>query len=342
MGSTSTIHVTRCPARKPPNLSWQAAQPYNDPLFHLDILGNKILQPPESPRFMVKNWTKEEEEYIRQHFLVETYGDLAEHFGVTTKAMESKIRRMGLKKQELLAETADLPEPVPIVVVEEEPVPEEPLPAPIQSIHTLQRRTEVFEETRQERQSRLESTQKAAEREKARREESRADATVAKALKKFEAGVRKMLAGKDSQALADFRAILDDPPPDIGLTTRTRQYVGAIEARCDTKETPPKTADDFYNLGVVQLNGGDLVAAIETLGLANEKAPKDDRVSYVLAAALARSGDFDAALAALARAIDLNDANRFYAGNDSDFVPLRVHDGFQELIASAEETEEPV
>ena len=291
---------------------------------------------------MAKNWTDQEEEYIRQHFLTETYGELAEHFGVTTKAMESKIRRMGLKKQELLAATADPPAPPAAVVVEKPPVPEERAPAPIESIHTLQRRTEVFEETKAERRARLEETREAAEREKARREESRADVAVAKALKKFESGVKKMLAGKDSQAVAAFQAILDDPIPDIGLVTRTRQYLGAIEARSDTKEVAPKTVQEFYNLGVVQLNDGDVAAAIETLEQASKKAPKDDRVSYVLAAAHTQAGDFDAALAALSRAIEVNDANRFYARNDSDFVPLSVHEGFQQLIASVEEAEEPV
>ena len=290
---------------------------------------------------MAKNWT-EEEEYIRQHFLMETYGALAKHFGVTTKAMESKIRRMGLKKQELLAAAANPPVPPPVVVVEEPPVPEERRPTPIESIHTLQRRTEVFKETKEERQTRLEATREAAEREKAGREASRADAAVAKALKKFESGIKKMLAGKDSQAVADFQAILDDTLPDIGLVTRARQHLGAIEARSDTKEVAPKTAEDFYNLGAVQLNNGDISAAIETLEKADKKAPKDDRMSYVLAAAHAQAGDFDAALAALARAIVVNDANRFYASNDPDFVPLRVHEGFQELIASVEEAEEPV
>ncbi len=296
----------------------------------------------ESPRFMAKNWTEEEEEYIRQHFLMETYGELAEHFAVTTKAMESKIRRMGLKKQELLAAAANPPVPPPVVAVEEPPVPEERRPTPIESIHTLQRRTEVFEETKEERRTRLEATREAAEREKACREASRADAAVAKALKKFESGVKKMLAGKDSQAAADFQAILNDPLPDIGLVARARQYLGAVEARSDTKEVAPRTAEEFYNLGVVQLNDGDVSGAIETLENAGKKAPKNDRVSYVLAAAHAQAGDFDAALGALARAIDVNDANRFYARNDSDFVPLRVHEGFQELIASVEETEEPV
>ena len=43
---------------------------------------------------MAKNWTTEEEEHIRENYLTQTYGELAEHFSVTTKAMESKIRRL--------------------------------------------------------------------------------------------------------------------------------------------------------------------------------------------------------------------------------------------------------
>ena len=49
---------------------------------------------------MAKIWTSEHEEFIREHYRHKTYAELADHFGVTQKAMESKIRRMGLKKQD--------------------------------------------------------------------------------------------------------------------------------------------------------------------------------------------------------------------------------------------------
>ena len=103
---------------------------------------------------MAKNWTEEEENHIRENFLSQTYGDLAEHFEVTTKAMESKIRRMGLKKQEILAEAASPVEPAPVVQYEEPAIPEAPTPAPIESIHKVQRRIEVDEESKEGTRSR--------------------------------------------------------------------------------------------------------------------------------------------------------------------------------------------
>ena len=290
---------------------------------------------------MAKNWTEEEEELIRQRFLAETYGELAEHFGVTTKAMESKIRRMGLKKQEMLAEKADTLEPEPVVpIIEEPPVHEDPSPTPIESIHKLQRRIEVLEETEEVRAERLRATREAAETEKTRREASRAEAPVSKALKKFEAGVKKLMAGKHAEAAKDFQAILDAPPPDLGIVMRTRQYLGAAEAVAQT-EPKLETAEDLYNHGVILVNDGDFEAAFGVLDQAAEKAPKDDRISYVRAVAHALNGDDEAALEALAAAIGANDVNRIYARNDVDFTALRTHPDFLELVASPESDTEP-
>ena len=287
---------------------------------------------------MAKNWSEEEEQYIRENFLTQTYGELAEHFGVTTKAMESKIRRMGLKKQEILAEAADPADLEPAVEFDEPAAPEEPRPTPIESIHALPRRTEVREETQKERKERLEATREAAAREKARREQARSEAPVSKALKKYEAGVKKLMAGKHDEAAAHFQAILDDPPPDLALLSGVRQLMQAAQAKEDSK---PKltSADDLYNDGVVLLNSGDLEGAIDSLEKAAKIAPNDDRVFYVQAAAYAQSGDFEAALEALSKAIDANDSNRIYARNESDFIPLRVHQEFQELVAPQERSD---
>ena len=288
---------------------------------------------------MAKNWTEEEEEHIRQNFLTHTYGDLAEHFGVTTKAMESKIRRMGLKKQEMLAETVDHPEPEPVVEYEEPPAePEDPGASPIESIHKLQRRIEVHEETEEERAERLAQTRAAAEAEKARREESRSREAVAAALKTFEAGVTKLLEGKHAQAAKDFKKIIDSPPNDLGLVMRARQYLAATQTEGDAKPAL-KTAEDMYNHGVFLMNDGDVEAALEMFASAAEKAPNDERITYVRAISLALSGDEDAALEMLAAAIEMNDVNRVYARNDPDLAALHGNPTFRELTAPPEEEE---
>ena len=280
---------------------------------------------------MAKNWTTEEEEHIRENYLTQTYGELAEHFSVTTKAMESKIRRMGLKKQAILAEAISSPEPAPVVQYKKPTVPEEPTAEPIESIHKLDRRIEVYEETQEERTDRLEKTRAAAETEKARREESRRQAPVAKALKIFEAGVKKLLDGKNSEAAKDFQALLDDPPTDLGLVLRARQYLSAAIS-IKTMEPNLTTAEDMYNHGVVLLNDGDIEGALKILGVAAKQAPKDDRIMYVRALALGISGDEEAATEQLQAAIKANETNRVYAHNDPDFAPLHGNPRFQEMM----------
>ena len=280
---------------------------------------------------MAKNWTTEEEEHIRENYLTQTYGELAEHFSVTTKAMESKIRRMGLKKQAILAEAISSPEPAPVVQYKKPTVPEEPTAEPIESIHKLDRRIEVYEETQEERTDRLEKTRAAAETEKARREESRRQAPVAKALKTFEAGVKKLLDGKNSEAAKDFQALLDDPPTDLGLVLRARQYLSAAIS-VKTMEPNLTTAEDMYNHGVVLLNDGDIEGALKILGAAAKQAPTDDRIMYVRALALGISGDEEAATEQLQAAIKANETNRVYAHNDPDFAPLHGNPRFQEMM----------
>ncbi len=279
---------------------------------------------------MAKNWTAEEEEHIRNNFLTQTYGELAEHFSVTTKAMESKIRRMGLKKQAILAEAIRPPEPAPVVQYEKPTVPKEPTPEPIESIHKLERRIEVYEETKKERTDRLEKTRDAAEVEKARREESRKQAPVAQALKTFEAGVKKLNAGKNSEAAKDFQALLDGPPTDMGLVLRARQYLSATIS-AEPLEPTLKTAEEMYNHGVVLFNNGDVEGALKILGVAAKQAPKDDRIMYVRALALGVSGDEEGATEQLQAAININETNRVYAHNDPDFAPLHGNPRFQEL-----------
>jgi len=280
---------------------------------------------------MAKNWTTEEEEHIRENYLTQTYGELAEHFSVTTKAMESKIRRLGLKKQAILAEAISSPEPAPVVQYKKLTVPEEPTAEPIESIHKLDRRIEVYEETQEERTDRLEKTRAAAETEKARREESRRQAPVAKALKIFEAGVKKLLDGNNSEAAKDFQALLDDPPTDLGLVLRARQYLSAAIS-IKTMEPNLTTAEDMYNHGVVLLNDGDIEGALKILGVAAKQAPKDDRIMYVRALALGISGDEEAATEQLQAAIKANETNRVYAHNDPDFAPLHGNPRFQEMM----------
>lgn len=283
---------------------------------------------------MAKIWTEENEEYIRQNFRHRTYADLAEHFGVSQKAMESKIRRMGLKKQDYKD-----PDPVeaiiPVPAEEEEPA--ETGPTPIKSGAPLPRKEAQPAETPEEREARLHAELESAERSREERTEQRSRDDVAAAIERFESGIESFHDGSYGKALDAFQKVIDESPPDPILVARARQYKRACERHARTDRFSPEDADDHWLLGVVRLNEGDAAGALEAFDEALDQAPGDDRIVYCQAAAHAQRGDYDAAIEALREAVDINDANRIYAVNDPDFVSLRVHEDFRDLVAPDDE-----
>lgn len=283
---------------------------------------------------MAKIWTEDHEQFIRENFRHKTYADLAEHFGVTQKAMESKIRRMGLKKQDYKD-----PDPMPAVLPPqpvEESRPVETGPTPIRSASSLPRRKEEPAETQKEREARLEAERQAAQHEKERREALRSDDRTEAALAKFEEGLKKYHDGSLGKALDAFNKVVESTTPDPVIVARARQYIGVIERRGRSSSFKPQDADEYFLHGVVQLNGGDPAAALEAFAQALDMAPGDDRILYCQAAAHAQKGAIDDAIEALREAIDINDSNRIYAVNDPDFVPLRVHGDFRSITAAGE------
>lgn len=282
---------------------------------------------------MAKIWTEENELYIREHFRHKTYAELADHFGVTQKAMESKIRRMGLKKQDY-KETDPMPAMLPPMTEAIEEAPVETGPTPIKSASLLPRKKAAPVETPESREARLEAELEAAVVERQHREAAREETDVAKALKKFELGVKRWHDGALGKALEYFQAVADSNVGDATLMGRARQYVAAIERRGRSAGFNPESADDFYLHGVVLLNDGNPEQALQSLARALDMAPGDDRILYCQAAAWTQSGDVENAISALRDAIDTNDANRIYAVNDPDFVPLRVHEDFRDLVTA--------
>lgn len=281
---------------------------------------------------MARIWSEENEAFIRESFRHKTYAELAEHFGVSQKAMESKIRRMGLKKQDYRD-----PEPgpgFPGPAGDEPPAPPvETGPTPIKSSSLTPRRVATPEESEEDRTARLGAELEAAARENERRAQARGEDRNAKALSAFETGVKKFHDGALGKAHEAFQKVLAANPLDSLLTARARQYLVALERKGRSQDFNPQNADEFYLQGVVLLNAGDPGAAIESLRTALEMAPGDDRVLYCQAAAFAQKGDIDAAVEALRAAVDINDANRVYAVNDPDFVPLRVHEDFRSIVS---------
>ena len=115
------------------------------------------------------------------------------------------------------------------------------------------------------------------------------------------------------------------------MTTKDATETGAKPAPA------PKSAMDYYNLGIAELNAGRLDLAIQCLGKADKAAPNRDDIRYALAAAHALLGKADMAFEHLKAAIELRPENRFLARHDEDLEPLRDDPRFRSLMQSARE-----
>ncbi len=170
------------------------------------------------------------------------------------------------------------------------------------------------------------------------KKETRA-ANFAAALKVYEAALKLMQAESFDKAKAKFGELIQRFSTEIELADRANLLIQACDKRIrEKRSTTPKlkTADDFYDVAVGEMNSHRLEAALDHLHSALKRAPEADYVLYAIAAASALSDQREDALEYLRRAIQSRHENRFQAGNDTDFESLFEDSEFIELIRPEE------
>jgi tetratricopeptide (TPR) repeat protein len=117
------------------------------------------------------------------------------------------------------------------------------------------------------------------------------------------------------------------------VAARAQVYLQFCEQKLASGGRPPaaKSAEEYYNLGVIDLNARTLDSALEHLSKADKLAPNQEHVRYALAAVHALQGNTDAALEHLRAAITLRPQNRARARRDEDFQSLVPDPRFRKL-----------
>ena len=160
-------------------------------------------------------------------------------------------------------------------------------------------------------------------------------ANFAAALKVYEAALKLMRAESFDKAKAKFGELIQRFSSEIELADRANLLIQACDKRIRGKRsTAPKlkTADDFYDLAIGEMNSRRLEAALDHLHSALKRAPESDYVLYAIAAASALSDQRDDALEYLRKAVQYRHENRFQAANDNDFESLFEDSEFIKLI----------
>ena len=146
-----------------------------------------------------------------------------------------------------------------------------------------------------------------------------------------------MHAEQFEKAIRCFEDLVAEHAEEPEIQERAKVLIHACEKKIHEKgRTVLRSADDYYNVGIADLNRRELDSAIEYLQHALKLAPKADHILYALATANALQGNRDQALQHLKQAIHYRPENRFLAARDSDFESLQDDSDFRQLVTPAE------
>jgi len=153
------------------------------------------------------------------------------------------------------------------------------------------------------------------------------------AVKNFETGVRAFQKQNYDKAAEIFEKLIQNDARDVA--ERANVHLRLCRQRTGRSAPLPKSADDYYALGVACLNARQFGLAVEHLSKAERMKPNQDHIRYALAVAHSLEGNMDAAIAHLEAAFALRPENRIHARRDEDFQGLAADPRFRRLIHPA-------
>lgn len=153
------------------------------------------------------------------------------------------------------------------------------------------------------------------------------------AIKNFEIGVRAFQKQNYHRAAEIFEKLVQNDARDVA--ERAHVHLRLCRQRTGRSAPLPKSADDYYTLGVACLNAREFERAVEHLVKADKIKPHQDHIQYALAVTHSLGGNCDAALTHLEAAFALRPENRIHARRDEDFQGLAADPRFRRLVYSA-------
>jgi len=160
--------------------------------------------------------------------------------------------------------------------------------------------------------------------------EGRRDPQYASALRNFDIASRFFMKQEYGKAKEIYGKLAATAPPE--LAERAGLHLRLCQSRTKRSGPLPKTAGDYYVLGVAELNSRNLDSAIGYLERADKLEPEREDIQYALAAAHALQGNVEEAVTHLRVSVTLRPANTFQVRQDEDFASLADDPRFRELV----------
>lgn len=162
---------------------------------------------------------------------------------------------------------------------------------------------------------------------------ARTDRRFTQALELYEKAMRAFGKKDYEKARDQFETLLTSFGDERDFVDRARTHLAICQRHLQKRVNfRPKTVEDLLGYGVYLHNRGEFEEALKYLRQAADLDPKNDHVLYCAAAAAARSGETEEAIASLKAAIAVAPWSRAQARGDSDFDPIREEDAFVSLV----------
>jgi tetratricopeptide (TPR) repeat protein len=145
-------------------------------------------------------------------------------------------------------------------------------------------------------------------------------------------GIKLIYQKEFRKARVELKSLIESYPAEPEILARARTYLQICDREEASHKKPVIGNDQLYTLGVMEHNRGDYEKAVAYFRQSLEKNPNSDHIYYSLAASCAVKGEIAEALRNLQKAVELNEENRVYAKNDSDFAPLHGEKEFSDLV----------
>ncbi len=153
---------------------------------------------------------------------------------------------------------------------------------------------------------------------------------LAQEMQAYQSAVQLMQQGKFEKALAAFEKFLPGAP--ALLQERCRMYIAACQRQINQHQRVFNTPEEQCDYAASLVNSGDYEDAREQYFAILDKHPAADYAFYGLAILEAVTGNVEACLDNLNRAIELNPRNRTQARSDTDFQGVFDDPRFTELL----------
>jgi tetratricopeptide (TPR) repeat protein len=145
-------------------------------------------------------------------------------------------------------------------------------------------------------------------------------------------GIKLIYQKEFRKARVELKSLIESYPAEPEILARARTYLRICDREEAAHKKPVIANDQLYTLGVMEHNRGDYEKAVTYFRQSLEKSPNSDHIYYSLAASFAVKGEIAEALRNLQKAVELNEENRVFAKNDSDFAPLHGEKEFSDLV----------